>query len=132
MSKVSGAYPSLSRGVNQQPFEARLDGQHGEQVNMWSDPVNGLGRRRGTTMQDCAPAFYTQAGYHELDEARQQQLRDYYASYRTIPFVVNNREFVVHYPSAPVPSPDGQLQAAPQHKCAAPPVGSWLPAPAIA
>ena len=114
MSKVSGAYPSLSRGVNQQPFEARLDGQHGEQVNMWSDPVNGLGRRRGTTMQDCAPAFSTQAGYHELDEAKQQQLRDYYASYRTIPFVVNNREFVVHYPSAPVPT---WLRALPgQHK----------------
>lgn len=114
MSKVSGAYPSLSRGVNQQPFEARLEGQHGEQVNMWSDPVNGLGRRRGTTMQDCAPAFSAQAGYHELDEARQQQLRDYYASYRTIPFVVNNREFVVHYPSAPVPT---WLRALPgQHK----------------
>ncbi len=53
MSKVSGAYPSLSRGVNQQPFEARLDGQHGEQVNMWSDPVHGLSRRRGTTLQYC-------------------------------------------------------------------------------
>ena len=68
MSKVSGAYPSLSRGVNQQPFEARLDGQHGEQVNMWSDPVHGLSRRRGTTMQSYYTYKVADPSYHQLPD----------------------------------------------------------------
>lgn len=68
MSKVSGAYPSLSRGVSQQPFEARLDGQHGEQVNMWSDPVRGLSRRRGTQLQDCKPDNVFGPSYFQLTE----------------------------------------------------------------
>jgi hypothetical protein len=46
--KVSGSYATVHRGVSQQIPEARLDGQHGEQVNMLSDPVAGLARRRGT------------------------------------------------------------------------------------
>ena len=70
MSKVSGAYPSLSRGVNQQPFEARLDGQHGEQVNMWSDPVHGLSRRRGTTRQACYPGNEFGPSYFELSDSQ--------------------------------------------------------------
>ena len=37
MAKISGSYQSLSRGVSQQVPEARLDGQHPEQVNMISD-----------------------------------------------------------------------------------------------
>lgn len=50
MSKVSGSYKSLSRGVSQQVPELRLDGQHSEQVNLLSDPVQGLARRRGSDM----------------------------------------------------------------------------------
>lgn len=48
MSKVSGSYASVNRGVSQQVPEERLDGQHAEQINMLSDPVAGLARRRGT------------------------------------------------------------------------------------
>jgi len=48
MAKISNSYASVVRGVSQQTPELRLDGQHGEQVNMVSDPVDGLGRRRGT------------------------------------------------------------------------------------
>lgn len=48
MAKISGSYSSIARGVSQQVPEQRLDGQHGEQVNMVSDPVVGLTRRRGT------------------------------------------------------------------------------------
>lgn len=103
MSKVSGAYPSLSRGVNQQPFEARLDGQHGEQVNMWSDPVHGLSRRRGTTLQYCYADNVFGPSYHELPEHQKQELRDFYASYRTVPYVTDGLEFQVHYPTKPQP-----------------------------
>ncbi len=99
MSKVSGTYPSLSRGVSQQPFEARLDGQHGEQVNMWSDPVNGLSRRRGTTMQFCDIDSRFGPSYFQLSGAQQQELREFYASYRTIPYVTDGVELQVHYPT---------------------------------
>ena len=72
MSKVSGTYPSLSRGVNQQPFEARLDGQHGEQVNMWSDPVHGLSRRRGTILQYCYEDNVFGPSYFQLSDYEKQ------------------------------------------------------------
>lgn len=104
MSKVSGAYPSLSRGVNQQPFEARLDGQHGEQVNMWGDPVHGLSRRRGTTLQSCYTDNVTGPSYHQLPEYQKQELRDFYASYRTVPYVTDGLELQVHYPTKPQPT----------------------------
>ena len=104
MSKVSGAYPSLSRGVNQQPFEARLDGQHGEQVNMWSDPVHGLSRRRGTTMQSCYTDNVFGPSYHMLPDYQKQEMRDYYASYRTVPYVTDGLELQVHYPTKPQPA----------------------------
>ena len=104
MSKVSGTYPSLSRGVNQQPFEARLDGQHGEQVNMWSDPVHGLSRRRGTIMQYCATDNPQGPSYHQLSDARKKELRDFYASYRTVPYVTDGLELQVHYPTKPTPT----------------------------
>lgn len=103
MSKVSGAYPSLSRGVNQQPFEARLDGQHGEQVNMWSDPVHGLSRRRGTTLQYCYTDNVFGPSYHQLEDYKKQELRDFYASYRTVPYVTDGLELQVHYPTKPQP-----------------------------
>lgn len=49
--KISGSYASLLRGVSQQSPEVRLPGQHAEQVNLLSDPVQGLTRRRGTLFQ---------------------------------------------------------------------------------
>ena len=103
MSKVSGTYPSLSRGVNQQPFEARLDGQHGEQVNLWSDPVHGLSRRRGTTLQYCYADNVFGPSYHQLPADQQAELRDFYASYQTIPYVTGGLELQVHYPTKPQP-----------------------------
>ena len=104
MSKVSGTYPSLSRGVNQQPFEARLDGQHGEQVNMWSDPVHGLSRRRGTITQYCYTDNVFGPSYHQLSDFQKQELRDFYASYRTVPYVTDGLELQVHYPTKPQPA----------------------------
>ncbi len=103
MSKVSGAYPSLSRGVNQQPFEARLDGQHGEQVNMWSDPVNGLARRRGTVLQSCYTDNPNGPSYHQLADWEKEETRNYFASYRTVPYTTDGLELIVHYPTAPMP-----------------------------
>lgn len=49
--KVANSYASLLRGVSQQVPQDRTEGQHTEQVNMLSDPVNGLSRRHGSQWQ---------------------------------------------------------------------------------
>lgn len=49
--KISGSYASIARGVSQQVSAQRLDGQHAEQLNLVSDPVIGLVRRRGSDYQ---------------------------------------------------------------------------------
>lgn len=52
MSKTSGSYDSLIRGVSQQAAHDRLPGQHWAQDNMISDPVRGLSRRHGSRWYD--------------------------------------------------------------------------------
>lgn len=103
MAKVSGAYPSLSRGVSQQIPEARLDGQHGEQVNLWTDPVAGLARRRGTTQQDLL-LTNTVGSFYNLTAERQAELRAYFAAYRSAPYNTDGQELIVHYPTLPKPA----------------------------
>ncbi len=103
MSKVSGAYPSLSRGVNQQPFEARLDGQHGQQVNMWSDPVHGLSRRRGTVAQSCQVVNVWGPPIDSMTPTQRAEVYAFYASYRTIPYTTDGLELLVHYPTIKAP-----------------------------
>lgn len=53
--KVANSYTSLLRGVSQQVSHARAEGQHAEQINMISDPVNGLVRRQGSVWQAETP-----------------------------------------------------------------------------
>lgn len=50
MSKQTGAYESLIKGVSEQVAHQRYPGQHWDQLNMVSDPVRGLARRAGSTM----------------------------------------------------------------------------------
>ncbi len=52
MSKVGGTYPPLIHGVSEQKPQYRRQGQVTEQVNMLSDPVHGLARRRGSRWLD--------------------------------------------------------------------------------
>lgn len=75
--KIAGSYGSLIRGVSQQAPEVRIDGQHTEQVNMLSDPVSGLTRRRGTIFKAAkalaqpASALDTFGGYRQIDHTTQ-------------------------------------------------------------
>lgn len=55
MSKTSGSYDSLIKGVSQQAAHDRLPGQHWSQDNMISDPVRGLSRRHGSKWYDEVP-----------------------------------------------------------------------------
>lgn len=48
MAKAGGTYPDIVQGVSGKEPQHRRPGQTHEQVNMLSDPVNGLVRRRGT------------------------------------------------------------------------------------
>lgn len=48
MSKAGGTYPDIIQGVSGKPQHRRRPGQTTEQINVLSDPVNGLVRRRGT------------------------------------------------------------------------------------
>ncbi|WYW03857.1 tail protein [Pseudomonas phage vB_PpuP-Pori-2] len=50
MSKQTGSYESLIRGVSEQVPHDRFVGQHWLQSNFVSDPVRGLARRRGSVM----------------------------------------------------------------------------------
>lgn len=52
MSKVGGSYDSVVLGVSEQVAHDRRPGQHEEQINMISDPVHGLARRRGSVYKD--------------------------------------------------------------------------------
>src|SRR5699024_6576830 len=51
MAKVGGSYDSVVLGVSQQTPQDRRSGQMWEQVNMVSDPVQGLTRRQGSIFQ---------------------------------------------------------------------------------
>lgn len=55
--KTQDTYQSIIKGVSQQAPNERLEGQHAEQVNLISDPVNGLVRRNGMVLvrQVAAP-----------------------------------------------------------------------------
>lgn len=52
--KVQSSYKNLLGGVSEQAPEARLEGQMSEQVNMLTDPLEGLVRRHGSRMMSSA------------------------------------------------------------------------------
>lgn len=49
--KVSGSYQSVTKGVSQQAPADRLEGQHGEAINVLFDPVRGVVRRNGFVVE---------------------------------------------------------------------------------
>lgn len=50
--KTGGSFASVTRGVSQQAPADRVEGQHGEVVNMIADPVRGMVRRNGMLLED--------------------------------------------------------------------------------
>ena len=88
MAKVSGSYESVIKGVSQQVPQDRRSGQHFEQVNMISDVVRGLCRRRGSVWE------------HELSFGNvtneNASLLDI-KSFRSFDFVCNNVKHTLFY-----------------------------------
>jgi hypothetical protein len=82
MAKAGGTYPDILQGVSQKPAHRRRAGQTHEQVNVLSDPVNGLVRRRGTRFA-ASHAVVTAAELRNMDVFDfTQEGKDYALLYR--------------------------------------------------
>lgn len=86
--KATGNYSSIVRGVSQQAPADRLEGQHGEQLNMLSDAIRGLVRRNGLVIENQSLSAVSGA----TDDA----IRDSF-SYRTYSYTSNDRELDLIY-----------------------------------
>jgi hypothetical protein len=49
---VQGGFDSLVQGISQQPQHLRAPGQGSSQINGWSSPIDGLGKRQNTQFFD--------------------------------------------------------------------------------
>lgn len=76
MGKVTGSYESLIKGVSEQVPHQRFPGQSWEQLNMVSDPVRGLARRRGSVMvsEQLSAASWTAATRDDVSMYAEQSL----------------------------------------------------------
>lgn len=91
MSKVSSSYRSVILGVSEQVPQDRREGQHFEQVNMISDPVKGLIRRRGSEFED-EQVF---GDYLNLT-AEQATIADT-RNYKSLDFLVGDNQYTLVY-----------------------------------
>ena len=102
--KAADSYESVLRGVSQQVPQDRASGQHAEQVNMLSDPVNGLTRRHGSIFQ----------AEQEIVGRLPAQLASYQAdtqNWRSLEWDTGGSEYVVLYRVAARPASDNPLPA---------------------
>jgi hypothetical protein len=88
MSKETGSFESLIRGVSEQVPHDRFIGQHWTQDNMVSDPVRGLARRHGSVMQvEKAATGVTYSAETTAD----------LATYKEFTFFINSVEYTAMY-----------------------------------
>lgn len=94
MSKETGSYESLIRGVSEQVPHDRFVGQHWVQDNFVGDPVRGLARRQGSTVvyEKLTPTItYNEAARLDL------------ADYGEYTFFINSVEYSLMYRKNPKP-----------------------------
>jgi len=89
--KVANSFASVLGGVSQQTPSARFDGQHSEQINMISDPVEGLSRRHGSVLLTESLTTYPAAQFaaYVADTA----------SWRALDFSTGNKKYTMLYSS---------------------------------
>lgn len=106
--KAKGSFASVIKGVSQQAPADRLEGQHGEMVNMLADPVRGLTRRNGMIVENfTGHAFSADPG---------DALTDSY-SYRVFSYRDTARDYdVLHRTRAKVGDSDGHLDTLLVHR----------------
>lgn len=88
MAKYSGSYERVVLGVSQQVPQDRREGQHFEQVNMISDPVRGLVRRKGSEYIDDIPVKVLSPEFMTAVEANK---------YRSYDFLVGSTRYTLIY-----------------------------------
>ena len=90
--KVANSFASMLGGVSQQTPSARFDGQHSEQINMISDPVEGLSRRHGSVLLTEYLTTYPAAQFaaYVADTA----------SWRALDFSTGNKKYTMLYRTA--------------------------------
>lgn len=94
--KVANSYASLLGGVSQQVPSSRFEGQHTEQINMLSDPVEGLSRRHGSVLQAESVVTYPAAQFaaYAADTA----------TWRTFDYSTGGKQYAVMYRTADRPA----------------------------
>lgn len=90
MSKVSGSYQSIIRGVSSQVPQQRRIGQHYEQVNFISSPVKGLCRRHGSVKTSEAIVSTYNPNYLQ---ATLEDTKDY----KQVEFLVDDNRYCMFY-----------------------------------
>jgi hypothetical protein len=114
--KVKGTFSSVTKGVSQQAPADRLEGQHGEQVNMIADAVRGLVRRNGFIMENLKVSTFSGEAEDGLTDS---------FSYRVFPYRDGGRDYDSLYRSR---ARVGALSDAPS---AAPALWTWSARPAM-
>lgn len=101
MSKVGGTYPSVIQGVSEKPPHTRRPGQTSRQVNMLSDPVYGLIRRRGSRWVAKQNVTLSPAIREELAKMDVFDFvldgKEYALLYRRFPSALSNSTFAFLY-----------------------------------
>lgn len=92
--KTQDTYQSIIKGVSQQAPNERLEGQHAEQVNLISDPVNGLVRRNGMVL------VHQQTATADPEDSPDDAIADGY-SYRAFSFSLGRNYYDILYRSRP-------------------------------
>lgn len=103
MAKKTGAFKSLIRGVSEQVPQDRLEGQNWEQVNMISDPIRGLSRRRGSKFQGKQKILEGAPTIDTLDDL---------GSFKEYSFYYNGQEYCVIYRTRDWSDNAGNIQSA--------------------
>lgn len=93
MSKVEGTFQSVTKGVSQQAPADRLEGQHGEVVNMIMDPVRGAVRRNGMILENRL-----QTSISASDEDLSQAVTDSF-SFREFSYRDGGKDYDILYRS---------------------------------
>lgn len=96
--KVQGTYQSVIKGVSQQAPQDRLEGQFAEVVNMVPDPVRGLVRRNGFTLEHTHMTAMEDNPLltQQMEEAKQDA-----NSFRTLSLRTGGADFDMLYRSRP-------------------------------
>lgn len=101
MAKAGGTYPDIVQGVSGKPQHRRRPGQTSEQINVLSDPVDGLVRRRGTRFSARLPIALNEAARAELRSMDvfdfTQEGREYALLYRRNPSTLGTSTFAFLY-----------------------------------